>query len=110
MVVKSEANRAAVRARAIPTLYSVSKLKMSNKPLKTNAPKRISYLSIFRLKNIGSKIAVNSDEALRQAKVTDTFDCLMASKKVIQCAAINRPTRLYVSAFTERFFLIFPVA
>src|SRR5690554_2791962 len=109
MVVKKEASNAEVSARAIPILYSVSKLKIRSNPLTTNTPKKISYLSILRLKNIGSKMAVKREDALRHAKVNDTLDCFMASKNVIQCAAIINPTKLYVSAFSERFFLIFGV-
>ena len=41
---------------------------------------------------MGSKSAVNNEPVAVAAKAIETFDCLMASKKKIQCAAMINPT------------------
>lgn len=55
------------------------------------SPKNTSYHTNFLLVKIGSNKAVKNAPVLNMASVTDTFEALIAPKKVTQCKAITKP-------------------
>ena len=77
----------------IPHINSIRSAKIMAMAPITTRPSKNSYNKILRLKKIGSKIDVKNAPELKQTKVTETFEILMAWKNVTQCAAIITPER-----------------
>ncbi len=77
----------------IPLRYRISLCVIRNTPMTTRMPNTISYQTIRLLKIKGSTKEAKKAPVENMAKVMETFDWFIASKKVIQCRAMMIPAK-----------------
>ena len=90
-VLNNPAKKAEINDNTMPLMYRVSTDKMMETPTITSRPSTLSRQSYFFFVTNGAVTETNSAEVAKVANATETFEALMAAKKVIQCAAAMPP-------------------